>query len=629
MGAGGPLGEQIRALFDTLAPAFLVINSAGLALGMVILMYSLVAGVAQTANEGQFMGKRFSSVWLPIRLVTGVALLIPAWGGMAAAQKIVLWFAVMGVGLANLAADALTIPNPQFFIPGPVAQQLAQQEFIRQSCKTGINFGYEGLAGLMPEGGYIAPREDICGSVAWPTAGTDVDTSDGSPAGMLLQARQKAFKAMSDKLQKIAEADYSNRLGAEDLKAQIELAAQEYSLSMKSAGADLTQQKSQAQQQKPTFIEFGFIGSFSSIKQQQIATAIAALPKISGTQDADTSAYSEDSLIGKQCDDAACPPSWWDMRNSLSARLGIDLTSGGKPPTLAHLQNASAGSTSSPYSSASDGDGLIGKLFGNVSLKEWAANWATGGATSPILYAQNLGQNLLNIIGAAGAVAVILAMVPAFGTPVMPVFLSVAIPLSAMAIALASYVPLIPSILWLMALVSWIVLILEGLLGSVLWALIHLDPEGEGMGNRTQRGYLFLADLFFRPVFLVAAFFAANLILLFVAGLTNGLFVKTLANYEIGGLGSLIGFIGAIGICAFVLVGLVSRVYAQCLAVPDQIMTMLGGVGTASSVTHSDATHNASGQQITDAGRGLATARSTPTPNPTSTATAGADTKIS
>jgi conjugal transfer/type IV secretion protein DotA/TraY len=624
LGAAGPLGEQVKALlFDTLAPTLLVINGAGLALGIVILMYSIVAGVAQTAHEGQFMGKRFSSIWLPIRLVTGAALLIPAWGGIAAAQKIVLWFAVMGIGLANLAADALTIPNPQFFIPGPTAQQLAQQEFIRQSCKVGINFGYQGLAGLIPEGGYMAPREDICGAVTWPVADTDVDTSDGSPAGTLLQARQKTFKAMSDKLHKIAEADYIHRLEAEDLKAQIELAAQEYSLSMKSAGADLVQQKKQAQQQKPTFIEFGFIGSFSSIKQQQIATAIAALPKISGTQDADTSAYGEVSLMGKQCSDNYCPPSWWDMRNSLSARLGIDLTSGGKPPTLAHLQNASAGSTSSPYTAA-DGDGLIRKLLGNVSLKEWAANWATGGATSPILYAQNLGQNLLNIIGAAGAVAVILAMVPAFGTPVMPVFISVAIPLSAMAIALASYVPLIPSILWLMALVSWIVLILEGLLGSVLWALIHLDPEGEGMGSRAQRGYLFLADLFFRPAFLVVAFAAANIILIFVAGLSNGFFVKALSGYEIGGLGSLIGFLGALGVCVMVLVGLVSRVYAQCLSIPDQIMMWLGGMGTSPSVSHTDA-HSVSGQQVGDAARGLSNVRPAPKTKPD----AGTDTKVS
>lgn len=626
MGAAGPLGEQVKALFDTLAPAFLIINGAGLVLGIVILMYSIVAGVAQTAHEGQFMGKRFSSVWLPIRLVTGAALLIPVWGGMAAAQKIVLWFAIMGIGLANLAADALTIPNPQFFIPGPAAQQLAQQEFIRQSCKTGINFGYEGLAAL-PDGGYIPPRDDICGSVTWPSAGVDVDTTAGSPAKMLLDARQKAFKAMSDKLQKIAEADYSNRLEAEDLKAQIELAAQEYSLSMKSVGADLAQQKDQAQQQKTNFIEFGFAGSFSSVKQQQIATAVAALPKISGSQDADTSAFSEESLSGKQCSNNYCPPTWWDMRHSLSARLGIDLTSGGKPPTLAHLQNASAGSTSSPYSSssASDGNEMIVKMFGKMSLKEWAANWAMDGATNPILYAQSLGQNLLNIIGVAGGVAIILAMVPAFGTPVMPVFLSIAIPLSAMAIALASYVPLMPSIFWLMTLISWIVLILEGLLGSVLWALIHLDPEGEGMGNRTQRGYLLLADLFFRPAFLVIAFATANIILIFVAGLTNGFFAKTLADYEIGGLASLIGFGGAIGICILVLVSLVSRVYAQCLAVPDQIMTMLGGVGTGASVSHSD-TNPVSGQPVAEAARGLSNIRSTPNLKPS---TAGTDTKVS
>lgn len=623
MGAAGPLGEQVKALFDTLAPAFLVINGAGLALGIFILMYSIVAGVTQTAHEGQFMGKRFSSVWLPIRLVNGVALLIPVWGGMAAAQKIVLWFAAaMGIGLANLAADALTIPNPQFFIPGPTAQQLAQQEFIRQSCIAGMNIGYQGYAEIGD--GVMPPREDMCGTVTWPVAGVDVDMSDGTIARKLLDARQKAFKGMSDKLQKIAEADYRQGLDASELKAQIEMAAQEYSLAMKVAGGEFAQHNDQALQQKPNFIEFGFNGSFSAMKQQQIAAAIAALPQVGDTVDANQSAFADMSPV--KCE--GCPlPTWWDMRHSLSYRLGIDLvTTGGVPPLVAPgPTNISAGSAASPHAKT-DGDSFTQKIFGKVfdGIKEWAANWALGGASNPILYAQSLGQNLLNAIGIAGVVAIGLAMVPAIGTPVMPMFLSIAIPLSALAIALASYAPLIPSILWLMALVSWIVLILEGLLGSVLWALIHLEPEGEGMGNRTQRGYLFLADLFFRPAFLVIAFAAANIILIFVAGLSNGFFVKALSGYEIGGLGSFVGLLGALGVYVMVLVGLVSRVYAQCLSIPDQIMLWLGGMGTSPSVSHTDA-HSVSGQQVGDAARGLSNVRTTPKTKPD----AGTDTKVS
>ncbi len=627
-GAAGPLGEQAKALFDTLAPAFLVVNGAGLALGIFILMYSIVAGVAQTAHEGQFLGKRFSSIWLPVRLVTGVALLIPVWGGMAAGQKIFLLIAAsMGVGLGNLSADTLTIPNPQFFIPGPTAQQLAQKEFIRQSCRIGIDFGYQGLAGLIPEGGYMPAREDICGSVVWSSAGADVDISTGSPAEALLNARQKAFAAMSDKLHRIAEADYWDSLDESELKSQILMAAQEYSLAMKTAGGELAQQKDQPQQQKPNFIEFGFSGSFSAMKQQQIAAAVAALPEIKSTIDADTHPYAEQSLLGQQCSNNYCPPSWNDMRRSLSARLGIDLvgSTGNLPSHIATPMNISAGSVAST-NAASDGDDFTRKMFGKIgdSIKEWVANWALGGSSNPILYSQNLGQNLINAVGAAGLVAGGLAMIPVVGQSAMMVYLAMAIPLSALAITLASYVPLIPSIMWLMAIISWVVLVLEGLLGSVLWALIHLEPEGEGMGNRSQRGYLFLADLFFRPAFLVIAFAAANIILIFVAGLSNGFFVKALSGYEIGGLGSLIGFLGTLGVCVMVQVSLVSRVYAQCLAIPDQIMTWLGGMSTSPSVTHADV-QPISGQPVGEAARGLSNIRTTPKTKPN----AGTDTKVS
>lgn len=620
-GAAGPLGEQIKALFDTLSPAFLIINGAGLALGIFILIYTIVAGVVQTAHEGELLGKRFSSVWLPIRLVTGVALLVPVWSGMAAAQKIVLWLAAMGVGLANLSADALTISNPQFFIPGPVAQQLAQKEFIRQSCIAGINIGHKAFAEI----GDVnpLPEKEMCGVVTWPVAG--VDESDDAISMKLLGARQKAFKSMSDKLQKIAEADYWLALSANELKAQIELAAQGYSLAMKAAGGEFSSlnDQSSTSQQKSNFIDFGFNGSFSAMKQQQIAAAVAALPEVGDTADANQSAYAEMRLMN--CKD--CPlPTWWEMRHHLSYRLGIDLVTTGGVPSLASTgyANISAGSSASAHAKV-DADSFTTKVFGKLGngVKEWAANWALGGARNPILYAQNLGQNLLNAIGLSAGVAVVLAMVPAIGTPVMPMFLSIAIPLAAMAIALASYVPLIPAILWLMAIISWVVLILEGLLGSVLWALIHLEPEGEGMGNRTQRGYLFLADLFFRPAFLVIAFAAANIILILLAGLTNGFFVKSLTDYEVGGFGSLIGFIGAIGVCVMVLLSLVSRVYAQCLAIPDQIMSWLGGNGMGTSVTHHDVHTPPSGQKVEEASRGVATGLPKPKPP------AGTDTKVS
>lgn len=596
-------------------------------MGLAILIYALVSGVAQTAHEGQFLGKRFSSVWLPIRLLTGTLLLIPVWGGMAAAQKIVLWFAVMGIGLGNLAADALTIPNVKFFVSGPVAQQLAQKEFIRQSCIAGLQFSYSSYASYMPDSGFMPPDETLCGNVTWPSPDVDEDTTTGAVAASL-EARKKAFSVMSDKLKKVAVEDYYQEYDAETLKSFISDAAAEYSSNMKSMGAELAKAEngSNATEQKSTtnFIEFGFVGSFSAIKQQQISNAVSTLPQIASTEEANVSFYGDDfNRDPSICRSDLCPISWWKMRHSLSQRLGVDLTSGGQPPLRAHMTNSTAGGTGAPFQ-ASDGDGLINKLFGKLSVKEWAANWAVGGATNPILYAQNLGQNLINAIGIAGVVAVGLAMIPAIGTPVMPAFLSIAIPLSALAIALASYLPLIPSILWLMAIVSFIVLILEGLLGGVLWALIHLDPEGEGMGNRSQRGYLFLADLFFRPAFLVIAFAAANIILIFVAGVTNGLFVKSMGNYEVGGLGSLIGFLGALGVFVMVQVGLVGRVYAQSLAIPDQIMTWLGGISTSPSVTNADA-NPINGQQVGEAARGLSNIRTTAKQKPN----AGTDTKVS
>lgn len=54
-----------------------VLNSALLFVGGALLCWNTIAGVAQSAHEGKILGKRWSSLWAPIRPVLGIALLFP------------------------------------------------------------------------------------------------------------------------------------------------------------------------------------------------------------------------------------------------------------------------------------------------------------------------------------------------------------------------------------------------------------------------------------------------------------------------------------------------------------------------------------------------------------------------
>jgi defect in organelle trafficking protein DotA len=78
-----------------------VFNAAILGLGSIIIMYTLIVGTLNTAQEGEFLGRQWSSVWIPVRCTTGLALLIPKGTGYSLIQIFILWVIVQGVGAGD------------------------------------------------------------------------------------------------------------------------------------------------------------------------------------------------------------------------------------------------------------------------------------------------------------------------------------------------------------------------------------------------------------------------------------------------------------------------------------------------------------------------------------------------
>src|SRR5260363_110891 len=69
---------------------------------------------------------------------------------------------------------------------------------------------------------------------------------------------------------------------------------------------------------------------------------------------------------------------------------------------------------------------------------------------------------------------------------------------------------MLPFIIWFGGVVSWFAVVGEAMIAAPLWAMTHLDGDGEGMGPRTPHGYIFLLNLIFRPVFMVIVFVLAG-----------------------------------------------------------------------------------------------------------------------
>ncbi|MEA9392142.1 DotA/TraY family protein [Acerihabitans sp. TG2] len=113
--------NSISANSNVLASMFSSFNSAALVLACLIITGSLFVGVANTANDGEAMGKSWSSVWTSTRIVTFGGLLLPTGSGYCFLQTLVLMIALWGVGAANTvyrAGVGVGIVSPNAIVGG-------------------------------------------------------------------------------------------------------------------------------------------------------------------------------------------------------------------------------------------------------------------------------------------------------------------------------------------------------------------------------------------------------------------------------------------------------------------------------------------------------------------------------
>jgi len=76
-------------------------NSGVLTVAALIVSFVAVVGVINTANDGEAFGKNWSSLWTPMRIVSGAAVLLPTSSGYSFIQLFVMMISLWGIGFAN------------------------------------------------------------------------------------------------------------------------------------------------------------------------------------------------------------------------------------------------------------------------------------------------------------------------------------------------------------------------------------------------------------------------------------------------------------------------------------------------------------------------------------------------
>jgi conjugal transfer/type IV secretion protein DotA/TraY len=93
--------NTVSSASSLLGTLFVTFNSGLLVVGSIIIAYVAAMGAINTANDGEAMGKAWSTVWTPVRIVAGAGVLLPSASGYSFIQMLVLMIGLWSAGFGS------------------------------------------------------------------------------------------------------------------------------------------------------------------------------------------------------------------------------------------------------------------------------------------------------------------------------------------------------------------------------------------------------------------------------------------------------------------------------------------------------------------------------------------------
>lgn len=630
--ASNPLsggGAASGASGGLISQVFLVLNSCILAVGVIWAMYHFGSAMIATGQDGEFLGQKKSSPWFIIRMGVGFSGLVPMFGGYCGAQVIMLWATMMGVGIANLSMSSAVnvLTSGGSLVATPIVPQvttLAKLLFESNLCAAAANRAVSDLpndASVSADSGEIFsanmsgtkivlmnPNGLSCGGAQIDAnAGASASASSSSAlsayspdtsavAAQLVAAHESALASMQARLASAAQAyvlAVDTQTQPPDPQATIDQAARGYQSDVQAAVGSISNSISgisstiESNLTRDGWIMLGaWYQSFAQANTQlsDLAAAVAgAVPPTDLSNLPYPQLYQSVMASYRQQieQDASTSMSTTqatnnlytgtDPQNILAAWFpGQDLVSG-------MMSRISNGGTSQGANGLPLNPLIVMKSVGDQII----------GAARTFLGAYVHGQTAANSLdsvkkGLAGTVNDMFGGPSAQNTgkavdALGPFVVLIAVTLFVFGVMLAVYLPMLPFIVWFGGVVSWFMVVAEAMVASPLWAMTHLDGDGEGLGHRTQHGYVFLLNVMLRPVFMVFGFLLAGASIVVLGTLLNTMFGVAMQNAQYGsttGLVLLLGFLVLyVGMCQT----LCNSAFSLIHVIPDNVFSWIGG----------------------------------------------------
>lgn len=625
------------------------LNLLILALAGVFFSWNMMAVSVSAAAEGEFLGKRAHNAWVPLRMAVGASMITPVFGGFVLAQIVMLMLAAVGSGAASIAIRGTP---PQFVQAGAtipaglpklsdyqaeigagyrcVAERAAWQAKKRADYaakramdaanplyldqgenyaplelsakygarveRTGDNILAKfGASGYNDDGDY-AP--DVCGSVLIKFAPLPADAGEDIKTTIL--ASRTAFADMLNALVlKVGEA--ADAIGQRQQQAEADPSLRQ------AVEADAKLQLRQLDL---------YIANFDAAVMGKIAAAVQKIQAIVGNdkiEHGDWAALGYGNInhlrrsvylmqgVTPANETHAAKPNSDDVQRGLLDRLTESAVDGAK--SAAAYVSGAASCVASPVQCFNDKlDQKVNDLGADIAGRIKASSG------DPISALQDLGIAIFTgiwttikyVVGAyvvAGVAAALLPngtihLVNFVAMLFVSLFSVIALPLIGVAFKGFVTLPFTFAINWTIALLNWLLVIVEGLIAAPLWGMMHLTPEGEGMGDATRKGYVFLVNLVAVPLIMCGTYYIAQACLFAAWGLFKGFVAGQIAGLHSTHGNWWINLI-MIGGSVYVLIQFAEAIVDTCAkllhAVPRRILAWVGGdFGSDVAPIHTD-----------------------------------------
>lgn len=602
-------------IFPTLVDKFNVIIFT---LGIIIIAWTTLVSTISTAQEGEVLGKKFSSIWIPARVGFGMYLLLPSGtSGYSLLQLAVMWMIVQGVGAANSIWKEIVLDPNSIHSDTRSGDVMAVQERVEQllrvaMCAEAINSDstllaagqsdaqnqpvqiyrtYDGSEqviniGLVTYDGSDAAKAKMCGQIRFEQrppwnepANQETLVSGGETA--LLALGNSAYEVMN-----LAEADW---VQYNNLAVAIRSIKSAYTSVNIDQNLDSVKQRA---------IEEGWIhvGSFyfnivGGFGGGSGGTLIGDFSVETPNTDAIREVYGSMSTNAIQ----RISEGYSEYINEANKhfRAQADATANFQSSNSGGLNlntNYSAGGAQSILNA------IFGSLFSNLrnALQEQITQNNSSGNEfrDPVVSMSRFGSEVVSIIEIVFFVGLGLAFLVWLGGGIMcsiqplcntlnfviGIVMSVVGMLISLlyvgSLTMALYIPMIPYLVFTFAALTWIILVIEAILAAPLVGLTLVMPSEDELGKATN-GIVILFGLFLRPPLMVLGFlFSVKLLFVAFAMLNFGfnatISIATAENRAL--FASIAVFTLYVGLC----IALVHECFTLIYKVPDQVLRWIG-----------------------------------------------------